>query len=501
MRAALGWRHLGRDAVVYGLSGAVSRLAGLITTPLLAHFLTPADFGAIALLQGSLGVLVVLIGLNLDSGTYRHYYEDERPARQASVVTTSLAFYVGAGLLAGAATWLVAPSVSALFEQGGVGAGRSIQGYAECLRVLAFGVPFSVIEGELRGVLRLLGRSRAHLLLTVFAVLAHLGGVLALVVLEDLGLVGALWANVLASAASCGVAWSLARGAYAHGRADRAVFRCLAAYGLPQLPAVLLSFLLQQSNTFFLAFLASEHDLGLFTLASKVAGGLALFTTAFRLAWDPYAMAVMNAPEAARRYRRGFATYYLLFAPLAVAVGCFARPIIELLTPPEYHGASASVGLLAGALLVSGGSNFLGIGIAIRKKTHLNSVVQLLVVAANTAANLALIPWLGARGAALAWLVGVALQGWAFYALGRRLQPIPFDFWRLTAVTAVQLALVSAHTVLTAGSSLAVASVWGALTTVLAIVMGVAWSPLPVVALLRRRARPARAYTPVNGTR
>lgn len=51
------------DSVVYGISGAVSRLLGLLSVPLLTR--TSADYGTVALGQSSLGITAVTtVGLD-----------------------------------------------------------------------------------------------------------------------------------------------------------------------------------------------------------------------------------------------------------------------------------------------------------------------------------------------------------------------------------------------------------------------------------------------------
>ena len=68
-------RHLFRHGFVY-LAGAVgTQLIGFFLIPLYTHYLTPADYGILEILDRGLGALGVLGGLGLARAVVRYYFE------------------------------------------------------------------------------------------------------------------------------------------------------------------------------------------------------------------------------------------------------------------------------------------------------------------------------------------------------------------------------------------------------------------------------------------
>ena len=58
---------LGRQSLVYGLSGAVLQLVGLVTLPVYARHFSPAQYGVIELASVTFAALIIAV----DAGTRR----------------------------------------------------------------------------------------------------------------------------------------------------------------------------------------------------------------------------------------------------------------------------------------------------------------------------------------------------------------------------------------------------------------------------------------------
>src|SRR5207253_4376370 len=78
---------------------------------------------------------------------------------------------------------------------------------------------------------------------------------------------------------------------------------------------------------------------GLYSIAIKLAGGVAFIVRAFHYAWPPLAYSVKDDREASRLYGL-VTTYYVLVSGLVVAtLALFSRWIVKFLAAPSYAGS------------------------------------------------------------------------------------------------------------------------------------------------------------------
>ncbi|MGA9267138.1 MAG: oligosaccharide flippase family protein, partial [Rhodomicrobium sp.] len=87
-------RFLAKDAAVYGIGGALTKLLSLITFPLLARHFSVQDFGLIDLLNTAVLLLSVLLAFGLDSAVARFFYENEEIDYRRQIVSQALTFQV-----------------------------------------------------------------------------------------------------------------------------------------------------------------------------------------------------------------------------------------------------------------------------------------------------------------------------------------------------------------------------------------------------------------------
>ncbi|MBL8377351.1 MAG: oligosaccharide flippase family protein [Burkholderiales bacterium] len=422
-------KGLSKDALVYGTGFALNSLTGLITAPIATRIFLPEDYGVIMLTQTVMGFLSVIVALNLSSGVFRQYFEYDDPVVRKRVLSTAFWFLVLNGLLYSGLVWLCAPRIETLLLMHDSGAhdGDKRYGFTAYFRILALGVFFSVLDVYLRSLLRMNRRPWAFTAISTGVAVLNVVLFIVLVYFLRLGIEGALWCGVVASIVACAAGLVANAGSFGlrFSRHDLGQFF---AYCLPQFPSGVLGWLIVQSSPFLLNYYSSLAQQGQFAIGVRVASVILLFTTAFRLAWDPFALSIMKQDDARMIYAR---TYSLFCAGLGLAgalLAVYAKPLLIIIAPPPYHPAYALVFVLVAAYLVQEGNNILGIGIAISKRTKFISYAQLIAFVAYGCAALALVPRLGAWGAVIALLGAMYAQALAYNHFARRLYPIPFRF-------------------------------------------------------------------------
>jgi O-antigen/teichoic acid export membrane protein len=174
--------------------------------------------------------------------------------------------------------------------------------------------------------------------------------------------------------------------------------------GLPIGVAALLWVLLLKVDVLMLSFLTNNHEVGLYSSASRLIEGTQFIAWAFNAAMLPW-IARTTGPALARGYMLGLKLLTSALTPVALTVACFAAPIIALLYGDEFAGAATPLALLAPTMMLYGLQSLSGTLLIARDAPGVLVRVAGGVAIENIAGNAVAIPLWGADGAA-----GVALS-------------------------------------------------------------------------------------------
>ena len=435
-------KGLGKDTVIYGLGNALGQLIGVVTAPILTRIFVPADYGVIALLQTAIGLLVVIIGFNLNSGIYFYYFEYEEPYKKRVILSTSFFFYLAAGLLLGIMIWTGAPFLKDILISKQMSEELVHYDYVKYIQILSIGVFFSIMDTNFRSLLQMRRQAYKYMALNILQVVSNLILIILLVVYWEWGIEGALWSGVISSMLVASVGFLMVMRYYVLNFSIT-LMKLFLSYSLPQFPAVFLNWGLLQLNVFFINYYALLADQGYYAIAWKVASVFLLFTTAFRLAWSPFALSIKKEEHAKQTYSQAYTLHVIVFGLLGAFIALFAKPILLILTPEDYHVAYSIVFILTIGFLYQSNNNILGLGIALSKKTKYISYAQVVSFSANIGLNFLLTPVFGAWGAAMAFTGGMIVQSFSYYYFAQRVYHIPYPFWRLQKFCLMLLLVVA----------------------------------------------------------
>lgn len=391
--------QLAKTTAIYGLGQAASRVLTLLALPLLTAYLSPEQFGTIAVLTVMGIVARALFGLGVGASTGIVHFEQEDAAHRDATIWAALAI-VGASalVLALGALALGQPLAEALF-------GESAWGTLVMLQL-------AIVAAQLAGeplLLKLQFDRRAARFVAVSlgsSVLAIVC-ILALVVGAGLGVRGWLLGSLIGALAALVLGLVVARPA-APFSLDRARVRQLLRLGAPLMPSALFVLVILNAAPYALSRLADLSETGIFAVGYQLGMGMTLATTAFSTAWYPFFQSyATKADEGSAVFPRLVTAYLLVFGLLTVAFFVFAKPVVHLLTDPAFHGAYRIVGPIAAAQVLAGLWAMLLPGMYFAQETRWVPVVQGAAACAAVVAHLLLIPLLGAEGAALAVAAGV----------------------------------------------------------------------------------------------
>jgi O-antigen/teichoic acid export membrane protein len=418
-------RTLGRDLAVYGAGDVATQVLSLLLLPLYVRYLSPGDYGVLALLITVEMLTKIVFRWGLDASFMRMYYDcPDLPARQrlASTIAIFLAAVNGVVLLA-AVFW--APSLShGLF-------GSPSQ--APALQVLLantfisgfFFIPFHELRIE--------RQTERFIALTITRSALTIGLRLVLVIGFRLGVIGVVLADLVTTVVfttMLGPRFArLLRPVF-----SRAILSEALRFGVPRIPHGLAQQTVAVSDRYVLSRYATLHEIGLYSIGASFAMGLKLALNAFESAWAPLYFSLMREPDAKPTYRIVATWGTAVIVGLAVMVAAAAPQIVRLLLPEPFFGAAVVIPWIAIAVVLQGLYLLTSIGLNITKRTEFYPVATGAAAGSSIGLNLLLVPRFGVTGAAVATACsyGVLAGLSAFFA--HRVYPVGYEWARMARI-------------------------------------------------------------------
>jgi len=416
-------KKIGGHTLIYFTGSLASGAIGFLMIPFYTHFLVPADYGLLELLDLTIFLIGSVVGLGLNAAIYRFYYEQQTEPLRYEVISTALLFGISLGAVLYVILFVSSPGISsAIFKT---------DRYSSYLR-LAFVALCLDTVGEL--ALSHLRSKQLSLRVTLFS-LARLSIGLTLNVyfigFLRLGVLGALYSGLIASGmmTTALVAMALREvGIRFSGPRLTAMLR----YGVPLIPLTLGLFVLNFADRFFLQRYANLGEVGVYSLGYKfgmVSTGL--IVAPFLQFWSAYMYEVVERHEGRELIARLQVYFTFVLITFTLALSLLSRELLKMLSPPEYWGAARVVPIVGLGYVFMGLSHFFRVGLYYTKQTKYLGYAVGGSALLNFPLNLALIPPFEAMGAALATLVSFAVLALAVLGASHRVFPIRYQYVRL----------------------------------------------------------------------
>jgi O-antigen/teichoic acid export membrane protein len=418
-------KSLFRDLAIYGLGDVATSIVSFLLLPIYVRYLSPQDYGILALLLVVEVVAKIVFRWGLDASFMRMYYDCADDAARQRLTSTILFF-----LLAVNGAWLLAAlAVSPLASPRLFG----VSGYTLALQVTLvnsfiggfFFFPFHV--------LRILGKPREFSALTFARSFSVVVLRLVMVVILGYGVLGVQLADLVVTVAFTFV---LARRLAPLIRLvfSRELLNEALEFGLPRVPHGVAQQTMAVADRYLLSLFVPLGDVGLYAVGASFGVALKLFLSAFEYAWAPFYFGAMNEPNAKHLYRSA-TTYALAVLALATAgLSAVADDLVRLMTAPEFFGASRVVPWIAIGVTLQGVYLLTSIGLNITKHTGYYPIATALAAATSVGANLLLIPRFGMMGAAWSNVLAFGVQAAAAMRFSQRFYPMRYEWGRLARI-------------------------------------------------------------------
>ena len=418
--------RLSTHSIIYGLGATASQLVGFFLIPLYTRYLTPADYGALAIFQVTVTVLSIVFVMGLGSALFRSYFSYEDEDSRKTVVSTAFLFLTATSGVLTLLLLAFAGSFSSLL----FGSGDYVS-YFRIVFLTVFCDAGSVIA---LSVLRAREVPGQYALIALARLVLSVSLKIAFVVALGRGVLGILEAGLIA-AAFIYVVLTVAVVRKAGFKFSRDELKKMLSFGLPMVPAGLSLWIMTMSDRYFLQFLSTPDELGLYSLGYQF--GLvirALLVAPFLLAWMPFIFSVAKQANAAQTYSRVLTYFSLLAMSLALALSVLGKEVLAIMATPPFYDAYKVIPLIALSYVLFGCYHVLGVGTYLEAKTKYLAVFVVCAGVLNLGLNYLLIPDYGMMGAAGATVAAYLVLPVGSFLISRRFYSINYEWGRVIKI-------------------------------------------------------------------
>ncbi len=386
--------YIFKGGLVVSLGEIILKGLNILLIPIYTAYLTPKDFGIIALTTSIVSFLGLFYNPGIISAAQRKYYSSEDELDKKEIIGSTylfvLLFPLIISLIAVIVGYFFSESIFkdyAFYPFGYIAILLAFFTQPKRIWVLLLSMKYKIQKSAIYNVIG----GVVSLLLSLFLVInlkyGALGKILALIP-------SAIFIFYLANKTILQYIqkqWSFSK------------MKELLIFGLPLIVAVWSYEILFIADRFILEGMIGTEELGVYSIAYQLAQIPIFLAVGIRKVWNP--IFYENMKNESYDIVKGLISGYVIFITLiCLGIILFAKEFVILMTDSRYYSAIPVIGIITGGIffnsLITITNSFLGF----QNKFKNTSKIALVSAILNIVLNFILIPKLGISGAALATL-------------------------------------------------------------------------------------------------
>ena len=425
--------------MIYGVGTMLTRFINILLPPVFTSYLSPNDYGILALLALLSMVAIPVFSLGLGASMGPNYFEDNSVVGKSQATWTAfIVLFVSVSILL-SISWIFPKELSLLVFQ------SSESGFLVSLTLT--GCAFNILSLPFTLRIQFEKKARLFVIITLISTATSILLSCIAVVFLDWGLKGMVFSQLAGQTITFLLLFIFgSRGTtFLYNKATQ---NGLLSLGVPLIPSFAFLFVLTQGNRLILQRLEGLEQLGVYSIGFSIGTAMTIAISGFTQAWYPFFMEYINKQEECCEIFGKIARIYVfLFGSLTLCFFIFANPAVLLLTKPAFHEAYKIIGFSALTQFFIGLASILMPGMYFSREVKYISLWQGVAAGISVPLNIVFIHLWGLLGAGFALAISGALLPsiqwmWNWY---RRRVYIPVDYrWRwLSAFTTAFIILMT----------------------------------------------------------
>jgi O-antigen/teichoic acid export membrane protein len=415
-----------KHTIIYGLGKSLSPLIALLILPIFTRYLSPQDYGIVAMVVIGSSLLSGIMGMGLMAASTRYYFEfEEKKAKDDQLMTAYSAILICSTVITG--SLLIVNQVATM----------SIFNYPPFVLYAALGLAVSFLQTINQvplNYLRILEKSKSYSAITMVQAFVQTALSLILIVKLEYTVLGILLPMIAGQIIS-GLITHIYffRTISPRTLFNRKLIKPLLQYGLPLSILLVSNWIIDFSDRFVLEQLTNLDTVGIYNIGYSIALGITIITGAFMTAWPVISFSIMKSKNAPDIYTKCI-TYYSCVIAIPYLLITFLAKDVFLLFDSRFIEGAEIVPIIGFAYAIRGIYVILVGGTTVTKRTKYQLLMEIPPMMINVLLMIWWIPKFGMIGAAWSTLVAFALMPVIAYIINKKIYHIPLEAYRLLKI-------------------------------------------------------------------
>lgn len=382
-----------RAAGTYGFFSLVNSAIPFFLLPVMTRYLTPDDYGIVAIFGVMVSLLLPFIGMNVHGAYSRAFFAPDR---------FDSTKYMGTVIIFSLATWVVVCILFCIFRIPLSALFTFPSNWMWAVPLVAFGTLFPQIVQVSWQVREL---PCAYGIFQNTRTISEVAGALLFVVLLGMGWQGRVLSRALVSVIfACAGLYILFQKRWLVFSFDRTYLSHALRFGIPLIPHSLAGILNTSIDRLFITHMVGIADTGLYTVGYQIGAAIGLAATAFNQAYVPWLFRKLNMNSEQEKIKIVKFTYLYFFVIISAALvlGALAPFLMKALLGVQFQSSAVYVIWIALGYAFNGSYYMVANYIFYAEKTYLLAMITFIGAAINVIFNYFFIRLNGAVGAAQA---------------------------------------------------------------------------------------------------
>lgn len=407
---------------------------GFLLIPLYTHYLSPKDYGILEMLDLTGNILSFFVAMGITNSILRFYGYYNTNEDKEEVINTALIFAIlSGGCLVGLLCLFSDYFSRLLFDN---------NDYSFFFVLVFINIYLSQVHTHCKTTYRVKNQAVSFTVISIVTTIMALSLNILFIAYYGLGIKGLYYASLITFSITTFLL--LIRQFYSTPKISFSFLKLveMLKYGVYFIPTLLIAFIINFSDRYFLRYFTDLETVGLYSLGYKL--GMIIFFLmgqSFQQAWGAYAFQYENDEEAPILYGRIFTIFLLISTYIAFSMALLSKEIVVVIADPRYLDAYKVIPLIAFAAVCYASDNITKIGILITKKTVILPLINLSIAALNILLNILLIPKYGMIGAAVATAFSFLLLPIISLTISNRFYKIDWEYIRILKLIFISLML------------------------------------------------------------
>lgn len=431
-----GLKSLAKDTAIYGMSSIVGRFLNYLLVPLYTAVIPSATggYGVVSNVYAYTALILVLLTFGMETGFFR--FANKQGEDAGKVYANSLIFIGGLSLLFVVLCMIFLQPISNLLEY---------PDHTDYIAMMILVVALDSFQCILFAYLRYQKRPIKFAAIKLLNIVGNIGLNLFFLLLcpylyrhspelvswfyNPDYLVGYIFvSNLIMSVLQ--MFFFIPELKCVTYRVDPVLMKRMIHYSFPILIFGLVGILNQTIDKMIYPFLFDDRQeglvqLGIYSATSKVAMVMAMFTQAFRYAYEPFVFGKNKEKDSKKMYSAAM-KYFFIFALLAFLAVMFYMDILKYLVASDYREGLGVVAIVMGAEILKGIYFNLSFWYKLTDETYWGAYFSLIGCSVILALNVWLVPTYGYVASAWASVAGYGVITLLSYVIGQRKYPVSY---------------------------------------------------------------------------